>query len=133
MILALSVSSWQVKVSTIFDNILINDDVTEADAFAKDQEAFREVEQNKRKEEKKSKRTEDTKKEGDDEDDECTSSKALDWIQGGEVERRGAGLGALRHRCGRRAKRRSSRWGTFTKTSAVTTPSRIVRLPLLTS
>merc|ERR1712039_556469 len=42
---------WQVKGGTIFDNVIITDDVSEADAFAKKWKALSEVEKAKKKEE----------------------------------------------------------------------------------
>ena len=66
---------WQVKGGTIFVNILITDDVAEADAFAKKWKALSEVEQSKKKEEEESKKTEDTKKEDEDEDDDDEDEK----------------------------------------------------------
>merc|ERR1712029_112421 len=53
---------WQVKASTIFDNIIVTDDKAEADAFAKKWKALSEVENAKKKEEK--------DEDDDDEDDE---------------------------------------------------------------
>merc|ERR1712159_893897 len=55
---------WQVKGGTIFDNIIITDDVAEADAFAKKWKALSEVEKAKKTEEK----TAD-EDDGDDDDD----------------------------------------------------------------
>merc|ERR1712183_1001856 len=60
---------WQVKGGTIFDNIIITDDVAEADAFAKKWAALSEVEKAKKKEEDDSKKTDDKKKEDEDDDD----------------------------------------------------------------
>merc|ERR1712161_119589 len=42
---------WQVKGGTIFDNVIITDDASEADAFAKKWKAVSEVEKAKKKEE----------------------------------------------------------------------------------
>merc|ERR1712185_470172 len=42
---------WQVKGNTIFDNVIITDDVAEADTFVKKWKALSEVEQAKKKEE----------------------------------------------------------------------------------
>jgi len=62
---------WQVKGGTIFDNIIITDDIAEADAFAKKWKALSEVEQAKKKEADEAKKAEDAKKaEADDDDDE---------------------------------------------------------------
>merc|ERR1711920_1151338 len=59
---------WQVKGGTIFDNVIITDDVAEADEFAKKWKALSEVEKEKKKEEDESKKAEE-KKEADDDDD----------------------------------------------------------------
>merc|ERR1719491_2810249 len=59
---------WQVKGSTIFDNVIICDDKAEADAFAAKWKALNEVETAKKKVEDDSKKTED-KKEAEKEDD----------------------------------------------------------------
>merc|ERR1712061_597175 len=50
---------WQVKGGTIFDNIIITDDQSEADAFAKKWKDLSEVEKSKKKEEDDSKKAED--------------------------------------------------------------------------
>merc|ERR1719510_810985 len=63
---------WQVKGGTIFDNIIITDDTSEADSFAKKWKALSEVEKSMKKEEDDAKKTEDKKedeKEDDDDDD----------------------------------------------------------------
>merc|ERR1711870_198238 len=63
---------WQVKGGTIFDNIIVTDDVAEADAFAKKWKALSETEKTKKKEEDDSKKAEEAAKDDadDDEDDE---------------------------------------------------------------
>merc|ERR1712176_1682550 len=64
---------WQVKGGTIFDNIIITDDVAEADAFAKKWKELSEVEAAKKKEEDDSKKAAEDKKDeadGDDDDEE---------------------------------------------------------------
>jgi len=66
---------WQVKGGTIFDNIIITDDVAEADAFAKKWKALSEVEQRKKKEDEETKKSEDKKKEDEDEDDDDDDEK----------------------------------------------------------
>merc|ERR1711894_378878 len=69
---------WQVKGGTIFDNIIITDDVSEADSFAGKWKELSEVEAEKKKEEDASKKAEDDKKaesEGDDDDDEDEEKK----------------------------------------------------------
>merc|ERR1712004_641652 len=63
---------WQVKGSTIFDNVIITDDKAEADAFAAQWKALSEFEKGKKKEEDDAKKTEEKKedeKEDDDDDD----------------------------------------------------------------
>merc|ERR1711957_934982 len=61
---------WQVKSGTIFDNIIITDDKTEADTFAKKWKELSDVEKAKKKEAEDSKKVEDTKEEDKDDDDE---------------------------------------------------------------
>merc|ERR1719412_1100910 len=68
---------WQVKGGTIFDNVIITDDVAEADAFAKKWKALSDHEKAKKKEEDDAKKAEADKKaeesaddDDDDEDDE---------------------------------------------------------------
>merc|ERR1712020_688381 len=66
---------WQVKGGTIFDNVIITDDVAEADAFAKKWKELSAVEQAKKKEEDDAKIAEDDKKaESDDDDDDDEDS-----------------------------------------------------------
>merc|ERR1712056_85707 len=63
---------WQVKGGTIFDNVIITDDVAEADAFVKKWKDLNEVEKEKKKEEDEAKKAEDAKKaesEAEDDDD----------------------------------------------------------------
>merc|ERR1711990_322137 len=60
---------WQVKGGTIFDNVIITDDVAEADAFTKKWKELSEVEKAKKKEEGGSKKTEEKKADEDDDDD----------------------------------------------------------------
>merc|ERR1712232_967246 len=60
---------WQVKGGTIFDNVIVCDDVAEADAFAKKWKALSEVEKAKKKEEDDSKKAAEDKKDEKDEDD----------------------------------------------------------------
>jgi len=60
---------WQVKGGTIFDNIIITDDVAEADAFAKKWKDLSEVEKAKKKEEDDSKKSEEKKEDDEDDDD----------------------------------------------------------------
>merc|ERR1711957_134385 len=60
---------WQVKGGTIFDNVIITDDVTEADSFAKKWKELSEVETNKKKEGEESKKLDETKDDDDDDED----------------------------------------------------------------
>merc|ERR1712226_856681 len=60
---------WQVKAGTIFDNVIVTDDVAEADAFAKKWKDLSEAENAKKKEEEDAKKAEDDKKAEKDEDD----------------------------------------------------------------
>merc|ERR1712087_495334 len=68
---------WQVKVGTIFDNVIITDDKAEADVFAKKWKELSEVENAKKKEEDDSKKAADDKKDEkeDDDDDEDEEEK----------------------------------------------------------
>merc|ERR1712091_758543 len=64
---------WQVKGGTIFDNVIVCDDVAEADTFAAKWKALSEHEKEEKKEEDESKKADDKKKEDeadDDDDDE---------------------------------------------------------------
>jgi calreticulin len=68
---------WQVKGGTIFDNVIITDDKSEADSFAKKWKELSEVEKAKKKEEEDSKKADDTKKEDEaDDDDDDDDDKA---------------------------------------------------------
>merc|ERR1712157_572581 len=60
---------WQVKAGTIFDNVIVTDDVSEADSFAKKWKELSEAENAKKKEEDDAKKAEDDKKAEKDEDD----------------------------------------------------------------
>jgi len=60
---------WQVKGGTIFDNIIVTDDVAEADAFATKWKELSEFEKAKKAEEDAAKKADDKKKEDEDEDD----------------------------------------------------------------
>jgi len=69
---------WQVKGGTIFDNIIVTDDVSEADAFAKKWKATSAVEKAKKEEEddaKKAAEKKDDAKDDDDDDDEDEEDK----------------------------------------------------------
>merc|ERR1712178_617718 len=65
----IGIDLWQVKGGTIFDNVIITDDVAEADSFLKKWKDLSEVEKAKKKEEDDSKKTDDKKKEDEDDDD----------------------------------------------------------------
>merc|ERR1711943_135411 len=60
---------WQVKAETIFDNIIITDNLAEADAFAGKWKALTEVEKAKKKEEDDKKKAEEDSKKADADDD----------------------------------------------------------------
>merc|ERR1739838_724942 len=60
---------WQVKGGTIFDNVIITDETSEADTFAKKWKDLSETEKAKKKEEEDSKKTDDAKDDDDDDDD----------------------------------------------------------------
>merc|ERR1712060_842626 len=60
---------WQVKGGTIFDNLIICDEVAEADSMAKKWKALSEVETAKKKEEDDKKAAEAPKEAEDDDDD----------------------------------------------------------------
>merc|ERR1712113_57493 len=71
---------WQVKGGTIFDNVIITDDVAEADAFAKKWKTLSDHEKAKKKEEDDAKKAEDDKKaeaadDDDDDDDDDEGDK----------------------------------------------------------
>merc|ERR1712084_146544 len=69
---------WQVKGGTIFDNVIITDDVAEADAFAEKWKTLSEHEKAKKKEEDDAKKAEADKKaeeENDDDDDDEDEDK----------------------------------------------------------
>merc|ERR1712206_4638 len=59
---------WQVKAGTIFDNVIVTDDKTEADAFAKKWKDLADVENAKKKEEDDKTKSDDDKKDEKDED-----------------------------------------------------------------
>jgi len=60
---------WQVKAETIFDNVIITDDVAEADNFAAKWKTLNTIEQEKKKEEDDKKKAEDDVKKDDDKKD----------------------------------------------------------------
>jgi len=67
---------WQVKGGTIFDNVIITDDVAEADVFTKKWKDLSEVEKAKKKEEDDKKKEEDSKAaEPEDDDDDSDESE----------------------------------------------------------
>merc|ERR1712107_847657 len=61
---------WQVKAETIFDNVIITDDVAEADSFAAKWKKLHDLEVEKKKEEEEAKKAEEKKDDDDDDDDE---------------------------------------------------------------
>merc|ERR1712203_19835 len=64
---------WQVKGGTIFDNVIITDDIAEADAFVKKWKDLNELEKEEKKKEDEAKKAEDAKKEeSETEDDDDT-------------------------------------------------------------
>merc|ERR1711862_611711 len=72
---------WQVKGGTIFDNVIVTDDVAEADSFLKKWKDLSEVEKAKKKEEDDAKKTEepkDAEKPGDDDDDDDDDEEKKD-------------------------------------------------------
>merc|ERR1712176_171387 len=69
---------WQVKGGTIFDNVIITDDVAEADSFTKKWKELSEVEKSKKKEEDDSKKADDKKKEDEDDDDDDADEEKAD-------------------------------------------------------
>merc|ERR1719195_77330 len=69
---------WQVKGGTIFDNVIVTDDVSEADSFVKKWKALSEHEKAKKKEEDDAKKAEADKKaeqDADDDDDDDEEDK----------------------------------------------------------
>merc|ERR1711937_456551 len=66
---------WQVKGGTIFDNVIVCDDVSEADAFAKKWKALNEVETAKKKEEDDAKKKDEAKADAEDDDDDDEEDK----------------------------------------------------------
>merc|ERR1740121_3213696 len=67
---------WQVKAGTIFDNVIVTDDVAEADAFAKKWKELSDEENAKKNEHSNSKkRTYDKKAEKDEDDDDEDEDK----------------------------------------------------------
>merc|ERR1711957_362222 len=73
---------WQVKAGSIFDNVIVTDDLTEADVFAKKWKDLSEVEKAKKKEEDDSKKVADDKKDekDDDDDDEEEDKKEAEEV-----------------------------------------------------
>merc|ERR1711988_787017 len=60
---------WQVKGGSIFDNVIVCDDVSEADEFARKWKTTNEVEKAKKKEEDDAKKLSDAKEDAEDDDD----------------------------------------------------------------
>merc|ERR1711957_801951 len=73
---------WQVKAGSIFDNVIVTDDLKEADVFAKKWKDLSEVEKTKKKEEDDSKKVADDKKDekDDDDDDEEEDKKEAEEV-----------------------------------------------------
>merc|ERR1712060_534978 len=69
---------WQVKGGTIFDNVIITDDIAEADAFVKKWKDLSEVEKEKKKEEDEAKKAEDAKNEESEAEDDDDSEEGED-------------------------------------------------------
>merc|ERR1712060_600385 len=69
---------WQVKGGTIFDNVIICDDVAEADSMAKKWKALSEVETAKKKEEDDAKKADDKKEDDEDGDEEEEKKESED-------------------------------------------------------
>merc|ERR1712050_451493 len=72
---------WQVKGGTIFDNIIVTDDVSEADDFAKKWKTLSEHEKEEKKKEDEAKKAEEPKaaeSSGDDDDDDDDDSDDKD-------------------------------------------------------
>merc|ERR1711920_1173109 len=67
---------WQVKGGTIFDNVIVCDDVAEADAFAQKWKATNEIETAKKKEEDDSKKASEAKADAEDDDDDEDKKEA---------------------------------------------------------
>merc|ERR1711967_144511 len=66
---------WQVKGGTIFDNVIITDDVAEADTFAKKWKELSEFEKAEKKKEDDAKASEASAKAGEDDDDDDDSAE----------------------------------------------------------
>jgi len=69
---------WQVKSGTIFDNIIITDDKSEADAFAKSWKELSDVEKAEKAKEDEAKKADTAKKEDEDDDDDEDEKDAED-------------------------------------------------------
>merc|ERR1712113_66144 len=76
---------WQVKGGTIFDNIIITDDVAEADVFVKKWKDLSEVEKANKKEEDEAKKAEDAKKEESEAEDDDDAEDAEDKTETEEM------------------------------------------------
>merc|ERR1711920_829756 len=76
---------WQVKGGTIFDNVIITDDVAEADAFSKKWKAVSEVEKEEKKKEDEAKKAEDAKKEESEAEDDDDSEEDEDKKESEEM------------------------------------------------
>merc|ERR1711972_205636 len=71
----IGIDLWQVKASTIFDNIIITDDVAEVDAFAAKWKALSKAELEQKAKADDAKKEEDKKKEDEDKDDDDEDEK----------------------------------------------------------
>merc|ERR1711966_236112 len=69
---------WQVKSGTIFDNVIITDDVAEADVFAKSWKDLSDVEKAEKAKEDEAKKADTAKKEDEDDDDEADEEDKKD-------------------------------------------------------
>merc|ERR1712039_179900 len=76
---------WQVKGGTIFDNVIITDDVTEADAFAEKWKTLSEHEKAKKQEEDDAKKAEADKKAEQDKDDDDDDDEDEDKTESEEM------------------------------------------------
>merc|ERR1712066_982073 len=66
---------WQVKAGTIFDNVIVTDDVAEAEVFAKKWQELSDAENAKKEEDDAKKAADDKKAEKDEDDDDEDEDK----------------------------------------------------------
>merc|ERR1712060_380528 len=76
---------WQVKGGTIFDNVIITDDVAEADAFVKKWKDLNELEKEEKKKEDEAKKAEDANKEESEAEDDDDSEEDEDKKESEEM------------------------------------------------